>query len=278
MLTDFCRVGIVAPSRRTRGTIWQAKILPGLLFARQDSDITTNQIIRYGDRQELSMSFETVEKLKREYTDKWVVVDPNTAELKRFVGLSGRIKTINMSGRALVQFDGPVDISWYDIDLSYLKLIDAPLPKKSTEKHADAEKKPAAAAKPAAPAAAGGKSPLELARAQGAAGSGAVKKSPLELAREQGAAKAAGAAPATAPAGDKPLSKLEQARLQGAGKAAAAAGAAPVVAVPAEPVASAPAAPPAAAAPTTSAPLVDENGKPLSKLELARRQGAMKPK
>jgi hypothetical protein len=217
------------------------------------------------------MSFETVEKLKREYTDKWVIVDPNTAELKRFVGLSGRIKTINMSGRALVQFDGPVDISWYDIDLSYLKLIDAPLPKKSTEKHADAEKKPAAAAKPAAPAAAGGKSPLELARAQGAAGSGAVKKSPLELAREQGAAKAAGAA---APAGDKPLSKLEQARLQGAGKAAAA----PVAAAPAEPVASAPAAPPAAAAPVASAPLVDDNGKPLSKLELARRQGAMKPK
>lgn len=222
------------------------------------------------------MSFETVEKLKREYTDKWVVVDPNTAELKRFVGLSGHIKTINMSGRALVQFDGPVDISWYDIDLSYLKLIDAPLPKKVADKHAEAEKKPAPAAKPAA-AATGGKSPLELARAQGAAGSGAVKKSPLELAREQGAAKTAGAAPAAAPAaaaGEKPLSKLEQARLQGAAKAKAVAEAsAPAAAAipePAAPVAPSPAVPAAAPA------MVDENGKPLSKLEMARRQGAAK--
>ena len=223
------------------------------------------------------MSFETVERLKREYTDKWVTVETGTPELKRFVGLSGRIKTVNMNGRALVQFDNPVDISWYDIDLSYLKVIDAPLPKKVAEKHAEPAAKPAAA-KPAAPAAAG-KSPLELARAQGAAGSGAVKKSPLELAREQGAAKAAGAAPA-APAGDKPLSKLEQARMQGAAKAAAAAAAAPatpepVAAAPAEP-APAPAAPPAAAAPAAQS-LVGADGKPLSKIELARRQGAFKP-
>jgi hypothetical protein len=227
------------------------------------------------------MSFETVEKLKREYTDKWVIVDPNTAELKRFVGLSGHIKTINMSGRALVQFDGPVDISWYDIDLSYLKLIDAPLPKKVAGKHAEAEKKPAPAVKPAA-AATDGKSPLELARAKGAAGSGAVKKSPLELAREQGAAKAAGAVPAVAPvtaaAGEKPLSKLEQARLQGAAKAKAAAEAsAPAAAAiheTAAPVVPAPAAP---AAPAAGPAMVDENGKPLSKLEMARRQGAAKP-
>lgn len=225
------------------------------------------------------MSFETVEKLKREYTDKWVIVDPNTAELKRFVGLSGRIKTINMSGRALVQFDGPVDISWYDIDLSYLKLIDAPLPKKTTEKHAEAEKKPAATAA-AKPAATGGKSPLELAREQGAAGSGAVKKSPLQLAREQGAAKAPGATPAAA-GGDKPLSKLEQARLQGAAKSKAATeAAAAAAAVPTpEPATSAPAtAETPAAAPAAKAPLVGEDGKPLSKLEMARRQGAAKPK
>jgi hypothetical protein len=239
-------------------------------------DTKAQQFLSYGDKQELSMSFETVEKLKREYTDKWVVVDPNTPELKRFVGLSGRIKTINMSGRALVQFDGPVDISWYDIDLSYLKLIDAPLPKKTADKHGEAEKKPAPAAKPAA--ATGGKSPLELARAQGAAGSGAVKKSPLELAREQGAAKAAGAATTQSATGDKPLSKLEQARLQGAAKAKAAADAIAAPAATPEPVASAPA-PAAQAAPVpASAPLVGEDGKPLSKLEMARRQGAAKPK
>src|ERR1700754_1125835 len=120
------------------------------------------------------MSFETVERLKRDYTDKWVTVDTATPELRRFVGLSGQIKTVNMNGRALVQFDNPVDISWYDIDLSYLKVINAPPPKKAAGHGEAAEKKaaPAAAAKPAAaPAAkpaAGGKSPIEIMR-EGAA-------------------------------------------------------------------------------------------------------------
>ncbi len=211
------------------------------------------------------MSFETVERLKQDYTDKWVTVDTATPELRRFVGLSGQIKTVNMNGRALVQFDNPVDISWYDIDLSYLKVINGPLPKKVAEKHAEpAEKKAAApAAKPAVP---GG-------------------KSPLELAREQAAAKAAGGAPAAAPAGDKPLSKLEMARQQAAAaKARAAGGATPdpaaeVTAAPAEPapapVVAAPA-PAAAPATTAAAPMVGEDGKPLSKLEMARRQGAFK--
>ena len=230
------------------------------------------------------MSFETVERLKRDFTDKWVTVDPGTPELKRFVGLSGLIKTVNMNGRALVQFDNPVDISWYDIDLAYLNVIAAPLPKKVAEKHAaePAEKKPAAAAKPTAPAA--GKSPIEQARAQGAAGSAAVKKSPLELAREQGAAKAAATAPpaaATGPAatGDKPLSKLEQARASAAQAKAAIAGAVVVAAPAAEPVAEAPAPVPAATpAPAVAAPvsLVGADGKPLSKIEQARRQGAFK--
>lgn len=212
------------------------------------------------------MSFETVERLKQDYTDKWVTVDTATPELRRFVGLSGQIKTVNMNGRALVQFDNPVDISWYDIDLSYLKVINAPLPKKTAEKHAEpAEKKAAApAAKPAVP---GG-------------------KSPLELAREQAAAKAAGgaapAAPAPAATGDKPLSKLEMARQQAAAAAKARAGgnAAPAAAAPVAEAAVAPAAPtpaaPAPVAPAAAAPMLGEDGKPLSKLEMARRQGAAK--
>ena len=215
------------------------------------------------------MSFETVERLKRDFTDKWVTVDAGTPELKRFVGLSGLIMTINMNGRALVQFDNPVDISWYDIDLSYLKVIAAPLPKKVAEKHAEpAAKKPAAAAPAAAtatPATAGG-----------------AKKSPIELIRETAAAKAAAAAGgAAAPAAsDKPLSKIELARQQGAAAKAKAAGAAPAPV--AEPVAAAePAltpAPPPAAAPAAPVSLVGEDGKPLSKIELARRQGAAKNK
>ncbi len=219
------------------------------------------------------MSFETVERLKRDFTDKWVTVDAGTPELKRFVGLSGLIKTINMNGRALVQFDNPVDISWYDIDLSYLKVIAAPLPKKTAEKHAEpAAKKPTAAAPAATAPAAATATP---------AAAGGAKKSPIELIREAAAAKAAAAAggaaaPTPAPAGDKPLSKIELARQQGAAAKAKAAGAAPAPV--AEPVAAAEPAPPPAAAPAAPVSMVGEDGKPLSKIELARRQGAAKNK
>ena len=60
---------------------------------------------------------ERVEELKREYTDKYVVVDASRPELARFRGLTGMIKTVNMSGRALVEFDGYNNIGWYDIEL-----------------------------------------------------------------------------------------------------------------------------------------------------------------
>lgn len=234
------------------------------------------------------MSFETVERLKREYTDKWVLVDVNTPELRRFAGLNGRVKTINMNGRALVQFDNPVDISWYDIDLAYLQVIDAPQPKKTVEKHAEpAEKKASAAAKStiAKPAAA----TSTAGTAEGTAGAGEKPLSKLELARMQAAAakaKASGEGAAAAPAGaagaDKPMSKLEMARAQAAAAKAKAAGTtapdAPAAASPAveqDAVAptSKPNPPPSAATPAT---MVDENGKPLSKLEMARRQGAFK--
>ena len=207
-------------------------------------------------------SMHEVERLKREFTDKWVHVDAGSAELKRFVGLNGRIKTVNMNGRALVQFDGPVDIAWYDIDLAFLKIVEAPAPKAApAEKHAaPAEKKPAAtpAAKPT-----GGKSPLELAREQAAA----------KAAAAGGAKPAAAPSPAPTNAEGKPLSKIELARLQAGVKSAAAPSAAPPAPAPiAESApAPAPAAPPQAAVPT-----VGPDGKPLSKIELARLQGAMK--
>src|SRR5438477_6558085 len=96
------------------------------------------------------MSFEQVETLKKQYTDKYVEVDAAVSELRRFKGLTGVVKTVNMSGRALVQFDHPVDISWYDIDPSYLKVVDQPLRKVEPAKHAaEGEKKPAAEVKAA---------------------------------------------------------------------------------------------------------------------------------
>ena len=111
---------------------------------------------------------EKAERLKKELTDKWVVVVSGAPELKRFADLTGKVKTVNMTCRAIVEFDGPVDIGWYDIDTSFLKVVDAPKPKKVAEKHAP--KAAAATAKPAAPAAApkAGGSLLDKIRAAGA--------------------------------------------------------------------------------------------------------------
>ena len=80
------------------------------------------------------MLIERAEQLKRELTDQWVVVKNDVPELRRFEGLTGKVKTVNMNCRVLVQFDNPVDISWYDIDPDYLTVVDEPLPKKEPEK------------------------------------------------------------------------------------------------------------------------------------------------
>jgi hypothetical protein len=181
------------------------------------------------------MSIETAEKLKHELTDRFVVVADNVAELRRFIGLTGRVKTVNMNCRALVEFDAPEDISWYDIDPSYLTVVEAPLKKAS---------KPAAAAK----------SKPVAAKPKGTAGK---KKSPLEMAREQDAARKAAAesgAADTAPA-QKKLSPLERAHMQDVGKAAAKS----------EKAAEKPAKPTAK---------VEASGKKLSPLEQARLQDA----
>ena len=206
------------------------------------------------------MSIERAEKLKDLLTDRFVVVDADVPELRRFQNWTGKVRTVNMNCRALVEFDGPVDIGWYDIDPDYLKVVDAPVKRAAAPaaKAAPAEAKPAA--KPAAP---GGKSPLDAIRAQqaakaaapaAAAPAGAAKLSPLDMIRKQQAAKAAGApaAPATAPT---PVAE-----------------ASPTVAEP--PTVSEPT--PVAPAPSAALPTTGPDGKPLSKLDLIRMQGAKK--
>jgi hypothetical protein len=55
------------------------------------------------------------EELKREWTDQYVLVNPDRLELKRFTGIVGRVVTVNYSNRALIDFQ---DGGWYDITAS----------------------------------------------------------------------------------------------------------------------------------------------------------------
>lgn len=190
------------------------------------------------------MVAEQIERMKRQYTDKYVVVDAEQPELARFRDTVGRVKTVNMNGQVLVEFDDyHLNIGWYDIDPSYLKLIDAPLPpkpkeapakapvaKKSSGAAASAAAKPAAKPKPAAdkPSTAD-----ILAKLRG--GAGAAKPAaaaPAEKATKPATPKPA-AAPTAAPAGKVDRSKMSVADMLAAARAGGAKGAAP--APPAQP-------------------------------------------
>jgi len=167
------------------------------------------------------MGFEQqIEKLKRNYTDKYVVVDGARPELARFRDFVGRVKTVNMSGRALVEFDDyHLNIGWFDIDLDFLKVVDKPAPKEkkpeAKKPAAKAEAKPAAAKAPAAkakPAAGGGKSVADmLAAARG--GGGAATPAPAKAPE----AKKPAAAPKTAGGKMSVAEMLAAARSGGAG-------------------------------------------------------------
>ena len=202
------------------------------------------------------MSIDLAEKLKEKLTDKFVLVDASVPELKRFANWTGKVKTVNMNCRALVEFDGPVDISWYDIDPAYLTIVDAPVKRAAPAAKAPAAKVASPAAPTAKSAAPAGKSPLDAIRAQQAAAKPAAapvagaKPSPLDMIRKQQAAKAAAAAPA------------------GVAETAVA----PVEAFPV--VEAAPA--PVVAAPKAALPTTGPDGKPLSKLDMIRMQGAAK--
>ena len=91
------------------------------------------------------MVFEHIEKLKREYTDKYVVVSEEQPELRRFIGQTGQVKTVNMSGRALVQFNAYENIGWYDIEVDFLKIVPKPLPQEPEKPKAAVKKSPTAA-------------------------------------------------------------------------------------------------------------------------------------
>ncbi len=198
------------------------------------------------------MSIDQAEQLKTELTDKWVVVDKNIPELRRFAGMTGKVKTVNMNCQALVEFHGQEDIGWYDIGTTFLTIVDEPVakPKAAAAPKGDAGKKSAGGAKKAA-----GGSPLDAIRkggggAKGPAGGG----SPLDAIRKGG-----GGAKGPASGG----SPLDMIRKQGAGGKAE----------PAEKeTADAPAEVPAK---EKQAPAAD-SGKKLSPLDMIRKQGPAK--
>jgi hypothetical protein len=206
------------------------------------------------------MLFEQIEKKKREYTDKYVIVDATRPELARFRDIVGRVKTVNMSGRALVEFlDYHLNIGWYDIDPEFLKVVDKPPPKApkpegkkpAAKPVAKAEARPAAAAKApaakaAAPAAKAGKPSVADILAAARGGKSASKPPDGEAASAAGKAeKPSESSAATKPQPAKPAvdrskmsvaDMLAAARAGGAGGAAAAKAAAPAPAKPPAPV------------------------------------------
>lgn len=127
---------------------------------------------------------ERVEQLRLEYTDQYVMVEGDSPQLARYRGRIGQVRTINLNGRALVEFES--DRGRYDLELDYLKVVDQPKPKDPSAK------KPAPAAKKAAPAPAEEKpapkeklSDLELARQK----KDAEKPKPVPEKTDQPAAK-----------------------------------------------------------------------------------------
>lgn len=123
--------------------------------------------------------FDVIERLKADWTDKYVVIDSPAPELARFARATGIVKTVNMNGRCLVEFDQYNNIGWYDIDPACLKIVPKPLPKPAEPKAKPAAKA-AAPAKPAAtPAATAAKKPSTadiLAAARGKAAAPAAAK------------------------------------------------------------------------------------------------------
>ncbi|MEI8367362.1 MAG: hypothetical protein WCJ31_02940 [Planctomycetia bacterium] len=189
--------------------------------------------------------FDVIERLKSEWTDKYVVVSSPAPELARFSRTTGIVRTVNMNGRCLVEFDQFNNTGWYDIDPACLKIVPKPEPKPAESK----EQKAAPAAKaPAAPKLAGAEKPAAKPAAAG-------KPSTADILAAARAKAAGGAAPAAAakPAGDEaakatPGAKPSTAEILARARAAKAAPAPEAAEPPGEIAPEAPITKPAAAA------------------------------
>ncbi|WP_145364171.1 hypothetical protein [Stratiformator vulcanicus] len=152
------------------------------------------------------------ERLKREWTDQSVAVEGGPSTLDRFRERVGRVKTVNMNGDALVEFDGPADISWYDIPCRHLRVLTDEEAKKLAKALVGKDAAAEAKAKPAAS--------TEFQPAQESSNKG-QRPSPLEMARMQDGGQAPQAPPTPTPPASpqEKLSPLEAARMQDSGEA-----------------------------------------------------------
>jgi hypothetical protein len=74
------------------------------------------RIISYNAVPRVKMDvFATVDKLRSEWIDQYVLIKPERPELRRFQGIVGRVVTVNYNGKAVIDFQ---DGGWYDITAS----------------------------------------------------------------------------------------------------------------------------------------------------------------
>lgn len=100
------------------------------------------------------MAPDSIEQLRQQWTGQYVVVQGDRPELARFRGAVGQVKTVNFSGRALVEFDADNNRGRYDIEVDYLQVVPKPAPKVVEKKPP-----PKPAAKPESPKPAEGPGP-----------------------------------------------------------------------------------------------------------------------
>ncbi|MEZ6126054.1 MAG: hypothetical protein R3C49_23245 [Planctomycetaceae bacterium] len=140
------------------------------------------------------MSIQRAEQLKREWTDQYVRVRRGVPELRRFEGLIGQVRTVNMNCRLLVQFDGPADIGWYDIDPKFMQTVPAPVQETSSAdlKKSESERSTSqASVQQKTPPATAATNPLDAIRRQAASTSVSPALSAVDRIRQQSIARPA---------------------------------------------------------------------------------------
>ncbi len=68
-----------------------------------------------------------IQKLRQDYSNRYVVLESDRPESRRFQGRIGLVKTITMNCQALVEWVDSADRAWYAFDLDDLRLVDRPV-------------------------------------------------------------------------------------------------------------------------------------------------------